>query len=186
MTDSDHSPHQVPELQCTSNMSPESRSHDITVVTSDMKGGGAQRVLKNLIESWSGQGLRICLITISGKCTDSYTLPADVTRLSVRSPAQSGVMHAVSAISQKPTPQWLKECIPRRRGVVNAINGLKDVRTLKKLLRIADSPVVLSFMTKSNVKVILASIGLDTRVVLSERIDLAKQPPNWPWHLLRR
>ena len=186
MTGSDHSPHQVLELQRASNMNPGSRSHDITVVIADLTGGGAQRVLKNLIESWSEQELRICLITFSSEYPDSYALPVDITRLSVRSLLQSGMMHVVPAMSQEPILRRLKEYISWGRGIVRVIIGLDQIRALNRLLRMANSPVVLSFMTGSNVKVVLASIGLDTRVVLSERNDLTKQPPNWPWHVLRR
>ena len=156
-----------------------------------MKGGGAQRVLKNLIEDWSEQGLRICLITFSHECTDSYTMPADITRLSLQSSARSGVMHVVpAAISRKAIRQWLEEYIPWGWGILRTIDAIfaeiKKVRALNRLLRRADSPVVLSFMTASNVRVVLASVGLDTRAVLSERIDLTRQAPNWPYHALRR
>ena len=76
--------------------------------------------------------------------------------------------------------------MPWARAIVRMIIELEQSRALNRLLRMADSPVVLSFLTGSNVKAVLASIGLDTRVVLSERNDLSKQPPIWPRHVLRR
>ena len=58
-----------------------------------------------------------------------------------------------------------------------------DVHVLRKALRMADSPVILSFLTFNNVNTILASAGLDIRVVVSERNDPDRQPRNWPWHV---
>ena len=69
--------------------------------------------------------------------------------------------------------------------VLRALCVVGDVHVLRKTLRMANSPVVVSFLSFNNVNTILASVGLDIRVVVSERIDLDRQPRNWSWHAMR-
>ena len=169
---------------------PESRLHDMTLVISDFSGGGAQRVLTNLIRMWSEQGLRICLITFADESLDKYSLPIDITRLSLMRYGQSSATVGGYSRVRRTILQKIEANAPRirvvARAVARAVYGVRDVHSLRKILRVADSPVVLAFLTATNVRTILGSTGLDVRVVVSERIDPEKQPPAWPWHVLRR
>ncbi len=161
-------------------------AHDIALVISDMGGGGAQRVLTNLINIWSEQGLRICLITSLGEEFDRYALPANITRLALRCSTRSGAKLDHLSTSGETMLQPVKPYIPKRSAIDRIRTAIQDVYTLRMALTKANSPIVLAFLTSPNVKTIMASVGLDARVVVSERIDLEKQPRNWPWHVLRR
>ena len=57
------SPRCVPSLRRRVGKRETAHAHDITLLIDGMGGGGAQRVMLNLIKMWSEQGLRICLIT---------------------------------------------------------------------------------------------------------------------------
>lgn len=161
------------------------RTHDVTVVISDLGGGGAQRVLKNIVDMWTESGLRVCVITFADERLDRYSLPK-VTRLSLgRSERRSGPMRSALSKSRRAMPQWIKQHTPWRSVIGKIVHGIGDVCELRKSLRIANSPVVLAMLTTVNVKTIMATVGSDIRVVISERIDVTKQPPNWPWNVLR-
>ena len=163
-----------------------SHAHDIALVISDIGGGGAQRVMLNLIKFWSEQGLRVCLITFSCENSDKYALPVDITRLTLPNFTRSNAKRDQLAIDRQAIPQPIRRYDPGRSVFGRALRGFADVRALRGALCTAGSPVALAFMTSTNVKTILASAGLDVRVVVSERIDPEKQPPNCPWHVLRR
>ena len=107
-----------------------------------------------------------------------FAVQAEVTRISLK--------RSVSFPSfQGNTSRVVKNYVPWKSEIGRVINGIRDVRILKKALFVADSPVVLAFLTATNVKTILAAAGLDARIVVSERIDVEKQPKIWPWPLLR-
>lgn len=162
-----------------------SREHDIALVTSHMGGGGAQRVMLNLIRVWSKQGLRICLITSLSEESDKYPLPANITRLSATRSSMWILLNAVHKRYVEST-SWIRAVLRIHRAILRVLCVVHDVRVLRKALRTADSPVVLAFLTFNNVNTILASAGFNIRVVVSERIDPEKQSANWPWHVLRR
>ena len=163
-----------------------SRTHDIALVISDLGGGGAQRVMLNLIKILSEQGVRICLITSMDEESDRYALPAEITRLTLQHSARPGAGNDHISTLRETVPKPIRHYIPWRAAIGKVLNGMGDVRALRRALSAADSSVALAFMTATNVKTIMASVGLDVRVVVSERIDPDKQPRNWPWHVLRR
>ena len=162
------------------------RPHDITLVIDSMSGGGAQRVMLNLIKIWSRQGLRICLVTSSGEDTDKISLPADITRISLRNSTRFAAKRNHLSTFRETVPQPIRQHIPWKSAIGKLLNAIGDVRALTRVLSMTESPVVLAFMTPNNVKTIIASVGLDVRVIVAERIDTDKQQRNWPWHVLRR
>ena len=149
-----------------------------------MGGGGAQRVMLNLIKMWSEQGLRICLITSLSRDSDKYALPVDVARLSAARSNMWGLLDSARRRYVGST-SWRRAILRMVYAVLRAICVVGDVHVLRKTLRTANSPVVVSFLPYNNVNTILASAGLGVRVVVSERIDLDRQPRNWPWHAMR-
>ena len=162
------------------------RAHDIAVVISDIAGGGAQRVLTNLIGVWLEQGFRICLLTLAGNSSDMYALPGNITRLTLRPTTIPGTKRDHHSTPQEENPRPIARYIPWISAVGRALDGIREIRNLRRALSTADAPVVLAFMTSSNIKTIIAAMGLDVRVVVSERIDPERQPRIWPWHVLRR
>ncbi len=140
----------------------ERRIHDVVLVISDLGGGGTQRVLTRLANDWTAIGLRVCIVTLSGSDGDRYALHPAVDRVA---------LNAVSISSGKLTAL-----------TANA----RRLFRLRQALRFADAPVVISFLTTTNILTILAAAGLPARVVVSERNDPERQQLPWPWPLLRR
>ena len=177
-------PRCVPSLRRRVGKRETDHAHDITLLIYSMSGGGAQRVMLNLIRMWSEQGLRICLITSLSRDSDRYSLPADVTRLSATRSNMWGLLDSVRQRYLR-SASWRRAILRTAHAVLRVLCVVRDVYMLRKTLRTADSPVVVSFLTFTNVSTILASAGLGVRVVVSERIDLDRQPRNWPWHTMR-
>ena len=139
-----------------------SRTHDVTFVISDLRGGGAQRVLTTLANTWTDRGLRLCVITLAGRNGEKFSLHPAITRMTLNLVKESKSM------------------------LLALFANLRRLFQLRRALFRADAPIVVSFISTTNVLTILASIGLNSRIVVSERNDPEKQPLNWPWSTLRR
>jgi len=141
-------------------MNPE--RHDIAMVISDLGGGGAQRVVVTLANAWARRGRRVCVITLSDDSGDQYTLTSNVTRVALGQTGESATIAAAT------------------------IANVERVFGLRKALRRTDSRVVISFIAVTNILTIVASVGLGSRVVISERNDPLRQSLGMPWDALRR
>ena len=140
----------------------EQRTHDVALVIGDLRGGGTQRVLTRLANDWATRGLRICVITLAGSAGDKYELHPAVNRVALNSVGAS---------------RWK---------IVALISNARRLFRLRRALRLTNAPVIVSFLTATNVLTILAAAGLVARVVVSERNDPEKQQLRWPWPLLQR
>ncbi len=134
---------------------------DITFIIHDMRGGGAQRVGLNLIDEWVRQGRRVQVITWLAEDTDFFKLPDAVQR---------------SVIGPKP--------LQAGRLAAHLFN-LKAIFKIRGHLRRNRPKAVVSFITVTNIFVILASIGLKGRLVISERNDPTRQDAGPIWGGLR-
>lgn len=109
-----------------------------------MQGGGAERVASSLCNHWVKLGYEVMLVpTFSGRGDCLYALDQDV-KLSYLAD------HLLSNQSFLP-------------------NKLRRFIQLRRMIKSNHPDVIISFLTSVNVVVILASIGLDKRVVISER-----------------
>ena len=140
----------------------EQRTHDVALVIGDLRGGGTQRVLTRLASEWATRGLRVCVVTLAESTGDKYQLHPAVDRVALNSVGES------------------------RSKIVALISNARRLFRLRGALRLTNAPVIVSFLTTTNVLTILAAAGLAARVVVSERNDPEKQQLRWPWPLLRR
>jgi GalNAc-alpha-(1->4)-GalNAc-alpha-(1->3)-diNAcBac-PP-undecaprenol alpha-1,4-N-acetyl-D-galactosaminyltransferase len=142
----------------------ESDRRTVLLVIGSLQGGGAERQISDMANYWVAKDWNVILATWSGpEVADFYPLDTLVLRvyLSVR---------AKGAIGQS-----------RIRA------NLGRVARLRRLLISARPGVVLSFMTEGNVLTILAGVGLNLRVVVSERTQPALHHGlPWTWRILRR
>jgi GalNAc-alpha-(1->4)-GalNAc-alpha-(1->3)-diNAcBac-PP-undecaprenol alpha-1,4-N-acetyl-D-galactosaminyltransferase len=136
--------------------------HDISIVISDLHGGGTQRVIANLAKAWTDAGYRLCLISHAPAKEDFFALPDDVTRVVM---GQSGDSNNI---------------------ILAIWNNLKRLWALRTALRESDAPVVVSFIAANNILSILACIALGKRLVISERNDPARQSLGRIWDTLRK
>ena len=136
--------------------------HDLAFVLPDLALGGAQRTATRLLAGWSERSRRVCLITIGGADEDFF--------------APSGAVERV-ALDLKHPSTYLAAALAANFG---------RVRRLRAAIRASGAPRVLSFVAGTNVLSLLATRGLDLRVVISERNDPRRQDigPRWDW--LRR
>jgi GalNAc-alpha-(1->4)-GalNAc-alpha-(1->3)-diNAcBac-PP-undecaprenol alpha-1,4-N-acetyl-D-galactosaminyltransferase len=132
------------------------------MVVSSLSGGGAERVLVLLAKGLAAIGRRVAVVTIFGKEHDFYRLPDDIDRVAL------GLGKTTATTLQKITA------------------NLKRLAALRRAVRAAQPEIVLSFMTETNVLVLLATLGLGVPVIVTEHMDPRKQRPARPWGLLRR
>ncbi|WP_179953908.1 glycosyltransferase [Denitrobaculum tricleocarpae] len=124
---------------------------DITMFLYDLGGGGAQRVAVNLITAWIEKGRRVQLITWLPEESDFYVLPSEVQRVVIGpKPLDSGRLAA-------------------------HLFNVKAVFRIRQHLRRHKPRAVVSFITVTNIFVILASLGLKCRIIVSERNDPTRQ-----------
>lgn len=136
----------------------------ILLVTGSLQAGGAERVISDMANYWSGKGWQVTLATWSGpSISDFYRLRDGVRRL-----------HLDVAASGRAT-------------LLGFRLNLLQVFKLRRLLASTRPAVVLSFITESNVRTILAGVGLEVRIVVSERIQPALDSTLSPaWKALRK
>jgi GalNAc-alpha-(1->4)-GalNAc-alpha-(1->3)-diNAcBac-PP-undecaprenol alpha-1,4-N-acetyl-D-galactosaminyltransferase len=134
----------------------------VTFVISDLGAGGAQRVATTLASHLFDQGHDVSFVTLAGKDTDFFALPGAMVRISL-----DQIDNSNSA------------------GKAIAAN-VKRVLRLRKAIRTIGAGTVVSFVGSTNILTILATAGLGTRVVISERNDPARQSLGRIWDLLRK
>lgn len=132
----------------------------LIIVIHSLEGGGAERVTATLANEWARRGWTVTVATLADSA-DSYRLDPAIGRVRLRLAAGS-------------------------RGVGEAIrhNGVRVLR-LRRFLRREQPDVVLAMMATSAVLCILASRGLGTRVIVSERIHPPMLDIGRFWSLLR-
>ena len=137
-----------------------SRPMRLTLVIHSLDAGGSERVLSILANTWADTGHDVALITL-GSFPDFYTLDPRVTR-------QRLGLNAAS------------------RGLPSgAIRNIWRFSVLRKALRDSGPDVIVSFCDTTNVLTLIASEGLGTPVVVSERTDFQRHRIPRAWALLR-
>jgi GalNAc-alpha-(1->4)-GalNAc-alpha-(1->3)-diNAcBac-PP-undecaprenol alpha-1,4-N-acetyl-D-galactosaminyltransferase len=143
----------------------DNRDHrTVLLVIGSLQGGGAERQISDMANYWVTKDWKVLLATWCGpEVADFYPLDSRVLR--VRLGKQS------------------EDTIGRSRILAN----LERVARFRAILKSTRPHAVLSFMTESNVLTILAAIGLNLRVAVSERVQPALHSEfPWMWRMLRR
>lgn len=133
----------------------------LAFVIADLSGGGAQRVATIMLREWARRGRDVRLLTFEGPEGDFFRPPPQVRRIVVGATGRSP--HVLAAIAA----------------------NVSRLVELRRALRATEASTVISFITATNVLVILASRGLGMRVIVSERNDPSRQNPGRLWRLLR-
>lgn len=133
----------------------------ITLVISDLGGGGTQRVLSKLVEDFLHQGYSLTVVTLASTDNDVFPLPNAVKRYCLDAVSDSGSL--IEAL----------------------IANCMRVRTLRRQILSSKPEVVVSFITATNILTLLACLGTGLKVVVSERNDPAKQPIGLLWSGMR-
>ena len=124
-----------------------------------LKIGGAERVTLQWAEWLSEGGWSVTLLTSKSASYDFYPVPAGLRR--VQEPALPGLLN-------------------------RALFWPWKLLRLRKLLQREQPALLIGMTTLPSIKLALASIGLSSRLVLSERNYPPARPLAWRWRLLRR
>ena len=134
----------------------------ITLIIPSLSRGGAERIMSALANLWAEQGRAVTLLTFDHGDTPAYRL----------SPVIEHRRLGLLATS--------------RNAAQGFFRNLWRVRRLRRAIRESKADVVISFMDITNVLTVLATRGLRTRVVISERIDPSLHDIGRAWSALRR
>ena len=146
------------------NIKSKDNSHlaEVVFVISHLGCGGSQRVVTTLVNAWARQGRSVSVITFTNRNHDFFILDPAVRRIILR---RVGVARTfMSAVAE----------------------GIRRIFYLRRALREAHDRIIVSFIIHTNIFVILASIGLGMKVIISERNDPSRQSFGWLWNYLRR
>jgi len=143
---------------------PAESCRDVVMVTGSLEAGGAERVLAEMANFWSGKGWGVTLATWAGPSSkDFYALDPGVRRVWLNVDASN---------SAPPARVWAY---------------VSRIRKLRRILSSARPDAVLSFIDISNVMTLLACAGLGLRVIVSERVNgAAVRSIPWIWRACRK
>lgn len=134
----------------------------MALVISSLATGGAERVLSLMANHWARSGRRVTVITMSDTRSDHFLLDPSITRIA---------LDVIGASRSK----WLAVASNARR-----------VAALRRAIKAARAPVVISFGETTNVVAVIAAVGTGSRVVVAEVTDPRRHVVGWIWGLLRR
>jgi GalNAc-alpha-(1->4)-GalNAc-alpha-(1->3)-diNAcBac-PP-undecaprenol alpha-1,4-N-acetyl-D-galactosaminyltransferase len=134
----------------------------IALFTSTLEAGGAERVFSTMANYWEERQWSVTLITLSDSSSDFYPLRKGVARIGLG-------------------------LIRDSEGLVSALgNNVKRIRSLREALKRIRPDVVISFLDRPNILTLLATIGMDLKVIVSERTDPSLHPIGNAWNGIRR
>lgn len=138
------------------------RRRIVFVLSNGLAPGGAERVASILLEQWVCRGFDVTMVSMTSPITDFYSCPDSVSRVEIGGKADS--------------PNAF-------RGLVSNIQRVAKLRTTLKALQ---PDVVVSFITMTNIRTLLASLSCSWATIVSERVDITAEDVSRPWRFLRR
>jgi glycosyltransferase involved in cell wall biosynthesis len=141
---------------------PRHRNMRITLVISTFGAGGAERVMAVMANYWAKQGHDMTLITLAPAEEDFYPLHADIRRVGLGLTNQSTTLRE---------SMW---------------NNVVRLKRLREAILISHPDAVISFIEKTNILVLMSTIGLSIPVVACERIDPRYHKIEPVWAVLRQ
>ncbi len=134
----------------------------LTLVSSSLTCGGAERVLVLLSEGFLKKGHEVSVVTLSGIETDFYKLPDEVNRL------------ALNILGDSPTP------------IHGLWNNLHRTFTIRQAIESTQPDAVISFTDRINVMTIVSLSRTRYPVFPTEHCDPIMNPCGKLWENLRR
>lgn len=127
-----------------------------------LSSGGAERVAVYLAEHWHSLGEQVIVVTVADSEKDFYRLSSGIQRISLNR----------AKASQNP--------------IKGIINNYYRIISLRKILHQQQPDVAISFMSRSNIVLAIAALGLKNVITIgSERIYPPKLPLGKVWEILR-
>lgn len=133
----------------------------VIVFVASLGSGGAERVAVRVSGWLRDAGHNVCLLTLSSTDTDFYACPDGVQRIGL-------------------------DLLAPSRGLPGAIvANFRRLRAVRRAVRVHRAQVMVGLGDRSNVLMLLATLGLRVRKLISERADPVRQPLSRGWTLLR-
>ncbi|HEV8482258.1 MAG TPA: glycosyltransferase family 4 protein [Blastocatellia bacterium] len=155
----------------------------ITLVTSTLGGGGAERVVATMANHWAEKQRKVTILTtFSGNPSSNYALHPRVTHLQPGSPPFSSPI--VDSQESALLLDLINSCSqPEREALIpQATRILK----LRRAILSTRPKVVISYMDFNNNCVLSATRDLSLPVIVSEHCDPNHNSIGEGWHRLRR
>ncbi len=134
----------------------------LTFVNYHLAVGGAERILALMANYWAERGHRISIVTLDdGTAAPFFVLHETIRRHPL----------GIAGISSNP--------------VYATWNNAQRLRRLRRAIKDTTPELVISFVDQMNVLTLLAMLGLDIPVVVTEHIDPFSAPLNKSWEMLR-
>jgi GalNAc-alpha-(1->4)-GalNAc-alpha-(1->3)-diNAcBac-PP-undecaprenol alpha-1,4-N-acetyl-D-galactosaminyltransferase len=134
----------------------------VALVISSLSLGGASRVMSLLANYWAERGDEVVLITLDTVSTDAFALHPAIHRVALDMMGDSNGFAAALA------------------------NNAKRLLGLRRSVAASGASVVLSFEDRTNVMVLVATLGMRLRRVVCERTDVLRHRIGRVWPVLRR
>jgi len=134
----------------------------LLLVIPSLDGGGAERVMTALANAWVNDGHAVTLVTLAAGLDDKYKLDAAVRRVALDVTGHSAT--AMDAIG----------------------HNLIRIRALRREIHLAEPDAIISFLTRTNVLVLIAAGKWRARVIVSERSAPGARWVGGVWRALAR
>ncbi len=138
------------------------KKNKITLIISTLSCGGAERVLVLLSQGFIAQGHEVSVVTLDSKDSDFYQLPVEVNRLALGIMGQSA--NTLEAIK----------------------NNFQRIARLRNAIQSTKPDIVISFLRLTNIITILALLGVNYPVIVTEHNDPQIFSYGKLWETLRR
>ncbi|HEX2826100.1 MAG TPA: glycosyltransferase [Burkholderiales bacterium] len=135
---------------------------NIALVIASLGTGGAERVMSELANHFAERGDRVTLITLDTIDLDAYPLAPNIERVAL------GLVRESTDLGRALAMNWQR------------------LRAVRRAVRHTGARTVLSFEERTNVLVVVATLGLSVRRVVSERTDPTHHEIGVVWAVLRR
>jgi glycosyltransferase involved in cell wall biosynthesis len=175
---------------------------DVTFICDSLDSGGIQRVVSTLANEWARRGLKVCVVTRSGRTF--FVLAPPIVRVSYVGASMLRVDRMIHGLAQyiiNASNNLAGVLGGKRFWFVSVVGAIlrslfwtlpyqiyfiarlnRETWCLRHTLMRFDSPVLVSMGTFSNVTTIKASRQLNRRVVISERGDVNRLRLMRPWY----
>tara|TARA_Y200000002_G_C22688767_1_gene667194 strand:- start:1346 stop:2431 length:1086 start_codon:yes stop_codon:yes gene_type:complete len=131
---------------------------DVLFVIAQLNGGGSQNVLKQVAESLFHKGKKVSILNLDRNNINQINIPKEI-----------------NIIGQDKLNYWFRK-----------FNFIYEIIFIRNVLKKNKPKIVFSFIARTNIILILASINLYTKVYISERNDPKKQNIGYIKNILRR
>ena len=155
----------------------------VTLVISTLDGGGAERVAANMANYWAAKGWGVTILTTDfGSRSSCYRLHPRVRHLDLGSPRFNDLPVDLQAAA--PVARLIDGCSQSERAFL--IPRTTKIVKLRGAISRTAPDVVISYMSRTNIRVLAATRGLGLPVIVTEHCDPSENPIDGEWELLRR